>query len=80
MYYIILLFSLFAFLVVLTIFKKKPLVEKVLVFIVIGIFALRFSIVENDQICNPKDYTLLGGQLHPALNFLGEMCLWFRCP
>ena len=60
--------------------KAKLIVERIIVFILMAIFAVRFMSYNDIQWVgdNYKSFMNLGGPMNPFFNLVGNLCLWFE--
>ena len=56
--------------------KVKLIVERIFVFVLIAVFAVRFISYKDVQYY--ESYVLFGGPMNPFLNTIGNLCLWFE--
>ena len=56
--------------------KVKLIVERVLVFLLMAVFAVRFMCYNDIQY--DFNYSLFGGPMSPFLNTIGNLCLWLE--
>ena len=56
--------------------KVKLIVERIFVYVLIAVFAVRFMCYKDVQYDFP--YTFLGGPFNPFINLVGNLCLWLE--
>ena len=86
MYYLIFLAAFLIFLGVILVVQykfpkyEKLIVERIIVFILIAIFAVRFMSYKDVQFdsANYGMFASFGGPMNKLLNILGNLCLWFE--
>ena len=86
MYYLILIGTIIAFLGSIFIIhrffpnKEKLIVERIFVFVLMGLFAFRFMSYRDVQFenANYKTFMLFGGPMNGFLNTIGNLCLWLE--
>ena len=86
MYYLILIGTIIAFLGSTFIIhrflpnKEKLLVERIFIFVLMAVFAVRFMSYNDVQFmsANYKTFALFGGPMNPFLNTIGNLCLWLE--
>ena len=86
MYYLILALTLLAFLgaILLVHYKfpklQKLIVERIMVFVLIAVFIVRFMSYHDVQFdsANFETYALFGGPMNGFLNTIGNLCLWLE--
>ena len=86
MYYLILAITLLAFLgIILLVHYKFPkqqklIVERIMVFVLIAVFIVRFMSYHDVQFdsANFETYALFGGPMNGFLNTIGNLCLWLE--
>ena len=60
--------------------KEKLIVEKILVYVLIGIFIVRFMCFKDVQFesSNYDTFASFGGPMNGFLNTVGNLCIWFE--
>ena len=58
--------------------KVKLIVERIFVFVLIAVFAVRFMSYYDVQYYDTSSYVVFNGPMHPILNTIGNLCLWFE--
>ena len=60
--------------------KAKLVIERIIVFVLMAIFAVRFMSFKDVQFrrVNYTTFAFLGGPMNPFFNLIGNLCLWFE--